>query len=220
MISLNSKRELWMATRLSSALLLFDTLFRFKAVQTLVIAGTSPDDTRTGLLIAISVTFACCYVGGMSCLFAFSFERTRIKHFRLGLFCGGNPVRLVRLAFGYDQFTRAELASYKSVRGRAVWAHRCSTAAPTASPSRHSGITALLCFVLQLMSRMKVQNAKLVGKRPTGASSSSSSSRARAAGTKANVAASATDLEMRAPQKMVTTLNPLTLKQAGVGTGM
>lgn len=117
MISLNSKRELWVATRLSTALLVWDTLFRFKAVQALILASTPAGDTRTGLLVAYSVAFACCYVVGMSCLFACSFERTRIKHFRLGLCCGGNPVRLVRLACGCASFEQHELAGYKTVRG-------------------------------------------------------------------------------------------------------
>jgi len=114
MISLNSKRELRTATRLSTALLVWDTLFRFKVVHKLLalMLGSSSSAYKT-VATAYSISFACFYVGGMSLLFAFSYERTRISHFRLG-FCS-NPLRVLSLACGRGKFTREELSSYDQV---------------------------------------------------------------------------------------------------------
>lgn len=117
-ISLNSKRELRMATRWSTLLLVWDTLFRFEVVQAFIkavtVAGTS---TQKGMLITYGITFACCYVAGMSCLFAFAFERARIKHFKLGVCCcnGNSPVRLCRMACRRDRFTPREMRAYKQL---------------------------------------------------------------------------------------------------------
>ena len=118
MISLNSKHELQAATRLSSLLLIWDTLFRYKALQRIIVALVD-GEARTTVLTGYAVTFACCYLFGMSTMFAWSFEAARIKHFRLGLCFRGNPVRLVKLACCGATFTREELAAYKVVGARA-----------------------------------------------------------------------------------------------------
>lgn len=100
-----------------------DALFRFKLVQKALAALLdSSSEPYKVVATTYTMTFACIYVVGTSCLFAWSFERARVHHFKLNPF----TPRYWRLVCRRASFSPQELAGYASVQLQ--WLRGCDTA--------------------------------------------------------------------------------------------
>jgi len=112
-MGLSAKLELRRASRLSTALLLWDTIFRFQVFQSIFQATMDPksSDFKTASTV-FNVLYLMTYSFGTSILFAYSFEYRRISYFQLSPF----QKRFYILLFGMDQISKLEIEKYKFIK--------------------------------------------------------------------------------------------------------